>query len=321
MSVSRIILSNLSIVRRSNNISLLTYQPYYPIEKNVVPLVFHGSKVLSATQPQVTNITRYSSKKDEFNGFKFSSHHDFKEKQNKKANLGKLIEELKILLPNVLQKSLPKDIISKEILLRICPTYFEEFNAYLPALKGHVSYYTTLKTLQVVLTSVVLNPNVRLHLQNIKVLNPNESTREFQCVDPNSTKIYIRWTTCGEGCHHLHEQDSNTNDDNPRKYQSTSDARLGSHSWLEVDTSKFTQLANHKSDGGKSLPSLGKTITHLTTGLIGLVKEKNRLERVISGIFIFELNDDNSEIVVHTLENIDIIEKSDPQELTGLRIC
>lgn len=253
-----------------------------------------------------------------FQGSRYLNSEISKEEQAKRANLGKMIDELKVLLPNILKKSLPKQIISSDILLRICPTHFDEFNAYLPNIKGHVSYYTTLKTIQVILSSVILNPNVMLHLQSIKVMNPQESNIEFLCVYPHTTKIQVRWTTCNEGCHHLVEDidENHQLDENDHNFQSTSNARFGSHRWSKLDASKLSELDKHK-----SVNPIGRTMGHLSSSLVGLSKEKQRLERMISGIFIFELNEDHTEIVVHTIEDVNIIEKPEAQEVGGLRIC
>mmetsp|Transcript_6803 Transcript_6803/g.8635 ORF Transcript_6803/g.8635 Transcript_6803/m.8635 type:complete len:331 (-) Transcript_6803:54-1046(-) len=243
--------------------------------------------------------------------------------QLKKANLGTMTDELRALVPNILNKSLPKKIISDSVHLRICPTHFQEFNAYFPTLKGHVSYYTTCKTLQFILTSLVLNPKVKLHIQSIKTnAAKGDLGPEVQGVYPDSTKIYVRWNTCLEGCDHLSSnkisKDQGNNDTS--NYHSTSDAKLGSHKWSKLDTQKLVDNSNEHSI--KSSPSVTATLSHLTTGLIGLTKENNRLERVISGIFIFELNENNDRIIVHTVEDVNVIEKTETQDIDGeLRVC
>lgn len=245
-----------------------------------------------------------------------------------KANLGKMIDDLQLLVPNLLNKSLPKLIVSPEVLLRICPTHFDEFNALLPNIKGHVSYYTTLRSLQFVLTQLILNPKVKLHIQNIAILQPQESTVEYLCVYPHTTKVQIRWTTCSEGCHHLGERqresggpvDGESSGGDIRGANSTSSAMLGSHSWSQLDPEpfyKYQRLAIIP----KEAKSILKALKQLTTGFVGLVKNSNELERVISGIFIFELNEDNSQIVVHTIEDVNVVEREEPQEVGGLRIC
>lgn len=243
--------------------------------------------------------------------------------QSKKANLGSMIDEIKLIVPNIVNKSVPKEIVSSEVLLRICPTHFAEFNAYLPNIKGHVSYYTTCKTLQLILTSLVLNPKVKLHIQSIRTSkgtsSSNENKPDYQCVFPDSTKIYVRWSTCAEGCFHLSTGESDRTDD----FHSTSDAKLGSHSWSKLDTSKFFNSTDSvQTPESKTLPLIKTTISDVTTSLIGLTKEDRKLERVISGLFIFELNEDNSKIIVHTVEDVDVVERTEFEDLDDkLRVC
>lgn len=69
--------------------------------------------------------------------------------------------------------------------------------------------------------------------------------------------------------------------------------------WSEEDTKKI--FDNHK--------SLSTLVSKLPGTIMGLTKEPKKLERVISGLFIFELNEDNSKILVHTIENMEIIER------------
>lgn len=245
-----------------------------------------------------------------------------REEQLKKANLGSMTDELRVLIPNILNKSLPKAIVSNNVHLRICPTHFQEFNAYFPTLKGHVSYYTTCKTLQFILTSIILNPKVKLHIQSIKTnFNKGDLFPDMQSVHSNSTKIYVRWNTCLEGCYHLSPNETNGNEegDDISNYFSTSDAKLGSHKWSKLDAKK---LVNNSKSSTKSSQSVTTTLSHLTKGLIGLTKEHNKLERVISGIFMFELNEDNDKILVHTIEDVNVIEKTETEDVNGqLRVC
>ena len=107
---------------------------------------------------------------------------------------------------------------------------------------------------------------------------------------------------------------------NISNYHSTSDAKLGSHKWSKLDTKKLVNNSNGQPI--KSSPSVTTTLSHLTSGLIGLTKEHNKLERVISGIFIFELNENNDKIIVHTVEDVNVIEKTETQDIDGeLRVC
>lgn len=222
--------------------------------------------------------------------------------QDRKANLGMTIENLRRTLPKILQKSLPKSIISKDIVLRICPTHLDEFNAYLPSLKGQSSYYATCKAIQLVMTSVILNPKIQLHIQSIRTSYDHDS----QAIYPDSTKIHVRWTTCCENCPHLSM-------DNDTEFHSTSVGRFGSHRWAKINSESFIQSQDSS--------NFFKTMTTIKSAMKGLSKESEKLERVISGIFIFELNPMNDEIIVHTIEDIEIIEKPELEEVGGLRIC
>lgn len=244
------------------------------------------------------------------------SNHELEEHQ-RILNLGSMTDRLKTLVPMLLQKSLPKALILPDVLLRICPTHFEQINSYLPNIKGHVSYYATCKATQLFLTSLVLNPRAHLHIELIRTSNfpdPN-------CVYTRSSKIFIRWSTCPEGCSHL----SNTNtlsdsaslvdDVSESDSFSTTNAKLGSHRWSSIDAVQV--LADLKRNW--TIPG---SISDLGKGIVGLKKDDSKLERIILGIFIFELNDQNDQVVVHTIDNLNIIERRTEENVGNkLRIC
>lgn len=232
------------------------------------------------------------------------------EEQRRRTNLGSIMDKLKVLVPTLLQESLPAEILLPEILLRICPSHFERVNAYLPNMKGHVSYYATCKALQLFLTSLVLNPKTRLHLHLIRTSRMPEPN----CVYAHTTKIYIRWTTCPEGCWHLSGSANKIprpSDDEYIDY-STANATLGSHRWSSIDPGKLLDKLDHNWSLTGALANLGK-------GIVGLRKEEERLERIVSGIFVFELNELNDQIIIHTVEDMDVIER--PEEQSELRVC
>ncbi|KAI5956765.1 hypothetical protein KGF54_000382 [Candida jiufengensis] len=234
----------------------------------------------------------------------------------RKINISNLIETLKSQIPHILEHNLSKDIISNQIFLRICPSQFDE--NYLPKLQGHLTYYSTCKAITLFITSIILSPKVKIHISNIKVStsqNPN-------CMFKNSTKIYIRWNTCLPNCsEHLGLN------------QSTIQANLGSRSWSNEDT-KNLFVNNHNLNSNSNNLNITKLIGKITkTLLTGLKKDTTttettngkELERVIYGLFIFELNEECDKILVHTIENMDIVEKFEFEEETGpvngLRVC
>lgn len=227
--------------------------------------------------------------------------------QQKKTNLGAMMDQLKISVPRILQESLPGDILLENVLLRVCPSHFDRMNAYLPNIKGHVSYYATCKAIRLYVTSLVLNPKTQLHIQLIRTsrfLEPN-------CVYGHSTKIYIRWTTCPEGCWHLSGSTRLVAESHAASDTSTANATLGSHRWSSIDAGKLLDKLDHNWSLTGALANLGK-------GIVGLRKEEQRLERVISGIFIFELNEANDKILVHTIEDMDVEERSEEESELGI---
>lgn len=304
--------------------SQVTETPFGSNNIMISPIVKHSKQLITSF---CSDLPFHNEVEPNANG-KFNN-----DEQERKANLGSIIEEIKATIPNIFNKSLPKEIVSNDVLLRICPTHFAEFNAYLPNIKGHVSYYTTCKTLQFILTSLVLNPKVKVHIQSIRTNRMSSPSSDFkndyQCVYPETTKVYIRWSTCQEGCFHLSTRDkedlesnksesiSNEQTDN---FHSTSDAKLGSHSWSRFDTSKFLTLDSQ--NGNQGIPSVKTTFAKLTKGLIGLTKAEKKFERIISGLFIFELNEKNDQIIVHTIEDVNVVERTDFEEVDGkLRVC
>lgn len=244
------------------------------------------------------------------------------------ANLGSMIDALREETPLLLSRSLDSGLLDRDILLRMCPTFFDEFHYYLPNIKGHTSYMATMKTLRWIMTSFVLNPRVMIHIQSMRT----SQLPDKQAVYPDSTKIYVRWTTCPAECPHLStskvtlEQAADLTDRNkpwpPRSFHSTSDAILGSHTWSRQATFSRLQKEPSTSDEFSTFHELPRTLWDLSKTLVGLSREDHKLERIISGIFIFELNETNDQIIAHTIENVELLEREEPATATsGLRVC
>lgn len=67
----------------------------------------------------------------------------------------------------------------------------------------------------------MLSPKVKLHIHSIRVANGPDP----QCMFNDTTKLFVRWSTCHHGCTHLEEH-------------GTSEAHLGTHKWSQEDTKK-----------------------------------------------------------------------------------
>lgn len=211
----------------------------------------------------------------------------------RKINLLNLIDKLKSQIPNILEHNLSKDLISSNIYLRICPSQFDE--NYLPKLHGTIAYNSACKAITIFITSIILSPQVKLHISSIKTSRKPDPQAMFS----TTMKVYVRWSTCMPNCEHL-------------GVQSTSNAHFGSHKWSSEDTKKLM---------GTNV-TLSGLIGKLTGAVMGVTKEKQKdLERVISGVFIFELNEDYNQILVHTVENMNIIERFEEEPGNVLRVC
>ena len=250
--------------------------------------------------------------------------------QQKKVNLGKMIMELKELVPGILEESLPKRLVDDKIVFRICPTYLKENNGYFPLVKGAIAYYSTCRVLQLLVSCFILTPKVKIHVQSIRVLaSGNAGAPSLQGVFPESNKIYMRWSTCSEECEHLLVEDKSSNaSENMKKETHSSYSNLEPRGSSELGHTKGKALLfgnlNRSliSQNKTSSPSLSVTLSHLLRSLIGLKRERKKLERIISGVFIFDLSEDNERLIAHTIENIDIIEKKEMQNANGeLKIC
>lgn len=252
--------------------------------------------------------------------------HINKNKLNRKANLGSTIEMLQLKVPKLLQELLPEGSVSKNIIFRILPHKYPK----MPLFKGYLLYSTTLKTLQLALTSFYLNPKTRIHITNIKVDEPTSSMSSDELVnlslnntsiekaDPSinhtaqslsnyTTKIIIKWRTCLNGCPHL-------------DHSSTAHAKMGSFKFDNLDMSKVLP------ESGKNLSSA--LVREIELNLFpGFLQRKNKkseikeemaqksdrkLERIVSGVFIFELTADNDKIAVFTIDNCDVLENKEP---------
>jgi uncharacterized protein Veg len=223
-----------------------------------------------------------------------------RQRQRRTANLGTTIELLKELVPHIATQLLPKLLLSPQVLLRVCPSHFEEYNAYLPAIKGVVPYYASCKLLQFILTSIVLTPQVQIHIQSIRT-SVNDKIHPYYSVHPDSTKIMMRWTTSSERASDICGEKA-------------------APGWSRVATNKFFNLSEDDLKIDKPA-GLGSTLALLSNKFKRVTNESLGLERVVSGIFIFELNEDNDRIIVHTVEDVDILERTETEAVGALRVC
>ncbi|KAG0682774.1 hypothetical protein C6P40_004021 [Pichia californica] len=262
----------------------------------------------------------------------------------RKANLGTIIQMLQLKIPFMLTDLLPKDFISEKIILRILPNQFPN----LPIFKGYLMYCSTLKAIQKILLMFYLNPESKIHISNIKIIEPTNSLSSDELInisiDNNvlennnnnnnnninndnkqdiskyTTKIKVKWRTCYSGCNHL------------RNLQTT-DAKLGSYSLDHFDWTKFLKSSNPLQtlsllEAKKTIEGLAKTldpsINEHNDNINNNIKNNNSNNngnnftgRILTGVFIFELDAENEHVMVLTIDNMEILESKQTNFIDG----
>lgn len=201
----------------------------------------------------------------------------------RKVNLGSMVEFIRDYVPVALTQLPDHDRLSDDITLRVAPTVHPN----VPMIKGHMSYVTSLKATQLIFTTFLLHPQTQLHITDLEV--DEEGKTHIYGLIPGSTKIIVKWTTCPGGCHHIKGATPATEAHQPVQAKSDGDAR--------------------RFDIGGVLGTLFGSSKPLSSG------ETSKEIRVIFGIFVFELNHNCDKILVHNLENLDMLDKEDYNQL------
>lgn len=244
----------------------------------------HHPKLITTRERQFNKVINFSSVQ-----FQSSSPLDQqsdidKERQNKKLNLGKVLDVLNNEIPDILTTLISSDMISSDIIFRISPTSHPN----LPTFKGYVPYVTTAKTLQLCLTQFILNPSVKVHITKTNVFEADKDISNYGLYK-NTTKLVMKWKTCPENCPHLIANEE------------TSKGSKGKHTWSDLDHTSLLISQNY--------------------GLINLKLTDDKIERILSGIFVFELDENNEKIKVFTIEDVEIIENKEWIQTTGSAAC
>lgn len=105
---------------------------------------------------------------------------------SRKVNIGSMTDYLRAYVPQALQVVPDSTRLSPDITLRVAPSIHN-----VPMIKGHMSYITTLRATQLILTTFVLHPDTQLQVVDLHV---DES--DVYGVIPGSTKVVVKWQSC-----------------------------------------------------------------------------------------------------------------------------
>ncbi|CAI4062764.1 hypothetical protein N7582_002213 [Saccharomyces uvarum] len=241
----------------------------------------------------------------------------------KLANLGDITDYLVgDGVPNLLQKMLKESVLDDNITLRLFPTS----HPYIPVLHGRSKYKASLNAIRMIVRKFVLDEECRLHISSVKTLTSASQGGESKAIPQNyntitsNDKLVIKWQSCvpGDRCKipkpeindELKGREDGVEKENPFTMKSVPVIDYILHptlnslnqrvvtEYIDNAAEKYVQNFNENGDikGGKT----GKDDTIKK----GKVK---RLSRLIRGTFIFEFNEENSKILVHTIEDVELI--------------
>ncbi|GMM38358.1 Mco32 protein [Saccharomycopsis crataegensis] len=258
-------------------------------------------------------------------------------------NLNEMRSFLECQIPNLLQNSFEDGRLSDHVILRVCP----HTHPLLPIIKNKYPYLIALKALRKLLTSFIINPKVRLHISSIHVEKPSiqidctrfddnkelENQLESELLDkfsfdgsesviksinhshryslfPWTYKIIVKWRSCTEDCSHLLESETHAGDYSDTTVMKTEAENSGLYRAVKIDE-KFLRDSN--------LNNFNQTLDTLFINDNNSSFDCKEFERVLSGVFIFELNLSNDKVLVHNIEDIEIIErKIEERDLNSL---
>ncbi|CEP64919.1 Mco32p LALA0_S15e00364g [Lachancea lanzarotensis] len=241
----------------------------------------------------------------------------------KVANLGLMTEYLSSeAVPHLLHKPIKLEKLDPNITLRLFPTT----HAYLPRIQGITRYKHTMPLLTLVARSLVLHECSGLHVTGVETITGVSKEQRYNTITGND-KIVIHWQTCEDDRDREVDQTNSTSakkhsftqadlDEVGRK--SDSSFNVTTHESINANTSPDQELLHYilSPDQKSSREFSGRPLT-----LLDELKKKLGSPRTLHGLFIFELNSDNTKILVHTIDNVEIFGRHEKQEAGASLAC
>lgn len=209
------------------------------------------------------------------NGTKiFTRYLNVRGKRTRHPNLGNITEYLvKEGVPQLLQRNVKSEYIDENIKLRITTVakspYLKNYKV-----QGKMKYEGSMAVLRMLVKSFILDRNCHFHITSVHTklkgeLSEDEVKRKNE-YDTLNDKLLISWQSC-------------LPDEIVCKYEKTSPIVDEGETRL-----KGEEVSKDESNSANS-------------------QNSTRRGKFISGKFIFEFNDDNTKIIVQTIENIEMI--------------
>lgn len=207
--------------------------------------------------------------------------------QQRIANLGNLTSRLVDReIPRLLNRNITDELIADDILLRLLPSAYP----HLLALSGAHKYRVSMSAMRLLVNKLVLDScGTKLRIKNVETISSNtgdqseQSRRSYDYVT-GGDKLIVKWETEPAG-----ETDQESHKPVPEWFND------GNHS------SRLDHIV-------KFIEHPGATPLNMKLFNRDSMAYDDEYHRVLSGVFIFEMDNDNTKIQVHTIDNVEMID-------------
>ena len=235
------------------------------------------------------------------------------------ANLG---DTTKYLLdegvPNLLQHNLGDSILNENLRLRILPLSFP----YIPEISGRASVQSSLSALRLILHTFVLDKKSHLHVLSAKNITDDTergySQLGYTVTPKENEKLLVKWRSCSDTTDRGDvSTDGNSGENTTRSGRVDSfDGKCATAATPVID-----YILTPSGGRWETVTSLGDQLKVLLNGGTR-PKDSDTSRRVLSGTFIFELNEDNTNLVAFTIEDVELTTYgSEVKETGNLFVC
>ena len=245
--------------------------------------------------------------------------------QHRIANLG---DTTKYLLdegvPNLLQHNLRDSVLNENLRLRILPLSFP----YIPEISGRASVQSSLSALRLILHTFVLDKKSHFHVLSAKNIT-DEAERGYSQLGYTLTpreneKLLVKWRSCSDITDRRDAStDGNSSSGSSSTENTTRSGRVDSFGGkcATAATPVIDYILTPSGGRWKTVTSLGDQLKELLNGGTR-PKDSDTSRRVLSGTFIFELNEDNTNLVAFTIEDVELTTyESGVKETGNLFVC
>lgn len=223
------------------------------------------------------------------------------------TNLGEIADYLKTRgVPSLLQENIKDNYLDDCIILRLLPSA----HPYIPNLHGLIQYKASMNAMRVIMRKFILEDTSRIKILSSKKISGDhgEKFRQQYNLSPYLTtndKLLVKWQSClPQNANPIEPEDENFN----KTFTFSSNDSLGQKKGspiLDYILQKTPKVDNNLAPG---LISQHITIGNKLNSMNNDESIDNEYTRIVNGLFVFEMNEDNTKITVHTIENVELID-------------